>query len=152
MSLTSQKCPYIPLLPVPFLQLTPPIVFTSIIINVFLYFSWKCTQMQSCGLYSRSIVHVCKIHLCACLLEYFISFHCCTLWEYRRRQWHPTLVLLPGKSHGWRSLVGCDLAAVGIYHGLFIQAFIDEHLDDMKKLSYPSSAAHMYTFLFGIYA
>ena len=25
---------------------------------------------------------------------------------HRRRQWHPTLVLLPGKSHGWRSLVG----------------------------------------------
>ena len=25
----------------------------------------------------------------------------------RRRQWHPTPVLLPGKSHGWRSLVGC---------------------------------------------
>ena len=22
------------------------------------------------------------------------------------RQWHPTLVLLPGKPHGWRSLVG----------------------------------------------
>ena len=22
-------------------------------------------------------------------------------------QWHPTPVLLPGKSHGWRSLVGC---------------------------------------------
>ena len=27
------------------------------------------------------------------------------LW---RRQWHPTPVLLPGKSHGWRSLVGCS--------------------------------------------
>ena len=27
----------------------------------------------------------------------------------RRRQWQPTLVLLPGKSHGWRSLVGCNL-------------------------------------------
>ena len=26
----------------------------------------------------------------------------------RRRQWHPTPVLLPGKSHGWRSLVGCN--------------------------------------------
>ena len=25
---------------------------------------------------------------------------------YQRRQWHPTPVLLPGKSHGWRSLVG----------------------------------------------
>ena len=24
------------------------------------------------------------------------------------RQWHPTLVLLPGKSHGRRSLVGCS--------------------------------------------
>ena len=25
-----------------------------------------------------------------------------------RRQWHPALVLLPGKSHGRRSLVGCS--------------------------------------------
>ena len=25
-----------------------------------------------------------------------------------RRQWHPTPVLLPGESHGWRSLVGCS--------------------------------------------
>ena len=25
-----------------------------------------------------------------------------------RRQWHPTPALLPGKSHGWRSLVGCS--------------------------------------------
>ena len=29
--------------------------------------------------------------------------------QYRRRQWHPTPVLLPGKSHGRRSLVGCRL-------------------------------------------
>ena len=28
--------------------------------------------------------------------------------RYQRRQWHPTPVLLPGKSHGWRSLVGCS--------------------------------------------
>ena len=27
---------------------------------------------------------------------------------YRRGQWHPTPVLLPGKSHGWSSLVGCS--------------------------------------------
>ena len=26
----------------------------------------------------------------------------------RRRRWHPTPVLLPGKSHGWRSPVGCS--------------------------------------------
>ena len=31
------------------------------------------------------------------------------MYQYkRRRQWHPTPVLLPGKSHGWRSLVGCS--------------------------------------------
>ena len=29
-------------------------------------------------------------------------------YHYWRRQWHPTPVLLPGKSHGWRSLVGCS--------------------------------------------
>ena len=26
----------------------------------------------------------------------------------RRRQWHPTQVFLLGKSHGWRSLLGCS--------------------------------------------
>ena len=26
----------------------------------------------------------------------------------KERQWHPTPVLLPGKSHGQRSLVGCS--------------------------------------------
>ena len=31
--------------------------------------------------------------------------YCAGPW---RRQWHPTPVLLPGKSHGWRSLVGCS--------------------------------------------
>ena len=36
------------------------------------------------------------------------------LWSSpRRRQWHPTPVLLPGKSHGRRSLVGCRLLRVG---------------------------------------
>ena len=34
-----------------------------------------------------------------------IHWHCPSLW---RRQWHPTPVLLPGKSHGRRSLVGCS--------------------------------------------
>ena len=30
------------------------------------------------------------------------------LEDLQRRQWHPTPVLLPGKSHGRRSLVGCS--------------------------------------------
>ena len=32
----------------------------------------------------------------------------CFLWYQRRWRWHPTPVLLPGKSHGQRSLVGCS--------------------------------------------
>ena len=39
-------------------------------------------------------------HLVQCLMG-------CNL-TMRRRQWHPTPVLLPGKSHGRRSLVGCS--------------------------------------------
>ena len=35
--------------------------------------------------------------------EYFSVLH-----SLLRRRWHPTPVLLPGKSHGWRSLVGCS--------------------------------------------
>ena len=32
----------------------------------------------------------------------------CAKLSLRIRQWHPTPVLLPGKSHGWRSLVCCS--------------------------------------------
>ena len=38
---------------------------------------------------------------------YFLSFSV-SYSVSRRRQRHPTPVLLPGKSHGWRSLVGCS--------------------------------------------
>ena len=36
-----------------------------------------------------------------------VSFSSDYCYEWRR-QWHPTPVLLPGKSHGRRSLVGCN--------------------------------------------
>ena len=35
-------------------------------------------------------------------------YYVVTSKKFWRRQWHPTLVLLLGKSHGWRSLVGCS--------------------------------------------
>ena len=40
------------------------------------------------------------------LLLYCIFMY--SLYCIRRRQWGPTPVLLPGKSHGQRSLVGCS--------------------------------------------
>ena len=39
------------------------------------------------------------------MITYIFVFN--QLWK-RRRQWQPIPVLLPGESHGWRSLVGCS--------------------------------------------
>ena len=39
------------------------------------------------------------------LLCHYFCYYLMCVW---RRQWHPTPVLLPGKSHGRRSLVGCS--------------------------------------------
>ena len=50
----------------------------------------------------------------------------------RRRQWHPTPVLLPGKFHGRRILVGCspwghkELNTTGRLHFHFSLSYIGE--------------------------
>ena len=58
---------------------------------------------------------LCCYHYCFCLSSFqahdrnAMSYHvCCSVWPCWRRQWHPTPVLLPGKSHGWRNLVDCS--------------------------------------------
>ena len=45
-----------------------------------------------------------NIHVIASTMKLILP----SIW-YRRRQWHPTPVLLPGKSHGPRSLLGFSL-------------------------------------------
>ena len=69
----------------------------------------------------RQRVSVCLLFLSSfqnpafeCRLSFFRRSRCgridvyeTLLWK-QRRQWHPTPVLLPGKSHGQRSLVGCS--------------------------------------------
>ena len=57
---------------------------------------------------SYSIIHILKLPLPSTARRLDLL----SLFTYlptlaRRRQWHPTPVLLPGKSHGRRSLVGC---------------------------------------------
>ena len=65
----------------------------------------ECTKIQDLGLRffkSRNFI----LSMAQSWLretKYYLN-----LREIRRRQWHPTPVLLPGKSHGWRSLVGCS--------------------------------------------
>ena len=53
-----------------------------------------------------------KLSVCTLSSMFFYILHSCllglkllTCW---RRQWQPTPVLLPGKSHGQRNLVGCS--------------------------------------------
>ena len=41
-------------------------------------------------------------------MERYLIFHLQLRMRLWRRQWHPTPVLLHGKSHGWRRLVGCS--------------------------------------------
>ena len=43
------------------------------------------------------------VSITKCLSQSFYSAH---MPSGRRRQWQPTPVFLPGKSHGWRSLMG----------------------------------------------
>ena len=49
-----------------------------------------------------SVVLVSGVQQSDCFISLSLS-----LYLFRRRQWHPTPALLPGKSHGRRSLVGC---------------------------------------------
>ena len=53
--------------------------------------------------YPKSIVYN-RVHFC---WLHSMGLDKCIM-TCRRRQWHPTPVLLSGKSHGWRSLVGCS--------------------------------------------
>ena len=48
--------------------------------------------------------------MCVCVYTYVLnhSFLSDTIHVYLRKQRHPTPILLPGKSHGQRSLVGCS--------------------------------------------
>ena len=53
--------------------------------------------------FSKASLNICKFTVHVLLKPGLENFE-----HYFKRQWHPTPVLLPGKSHGRRSLVGCN--------------------------------------------
>ena len=65
-------------------------------LNLFILSSFK--DAWSC---SESMTSFGDNQICSGIRLYYSFNH----W---RRQWQPTPVLLSGKSHGWRSLVGCS--------------------------------------------
>ena len=72
-------------------------------------------QLQYCHLSSKTFLPlICRrrfnmfdLFFCLFLQNTYCSIKFMT-FIFAQRVWHPTPVLLPGKSHGWRSLVGCS--------------------------------------------
>ena len=103
---------------------------------------------------SRGITLPAKVHLEKAMVFPVVMYGC------RRRQWHPTSVLLPGKSHGWRSLVGyspwgfreCDttellhfhfsLSCIGEGNGNPLQCSRMENPRDSEPGGLPSMGLH----------
>ena len=59
------------------------------------------------GIYTQATIALNSKHLCF-ILTYFANPFSRMCPEGRRKKWHHTPVLLPGKSHGQMSLVGCS--------------------------------------------
>ena len=64
---------------------------------------WTAVKMKWDSL-QRSLVSYPALWKCSGNISWNIHL---SYLKQRRRQWHPTPILLPGKSHGRRSLVGC---------------------------------------------
>ena len=68
---------------------------------------WKVGRKLSC--LPISMEHVCQRNIFIFVYTTSLSTQILPLWLANwRRQWQPTPVLLPGKYHGRRSLVGCS--------------------------------------------
>ena len=82
------------------------------------------------GLSCRSYLYIFEINS--------LSVALFAIW---RRQWQPTPVLLPGKSHGWRSLVGCFSHSEGCLFTLLIVSFVVQNLLSLIR-------SHLFIFAF----
>ena len=65
-------------------------------------------MLKKCYIFYETLVAQMVKHLPAMQRPRFDSWVGKILW---RRTWQPTPVLLPGKFHGWRSLVGYSTVA-----------------------------------------
>ena len=81
-------------------------------INMMCYINWLLDVKQPSHWWNKLTWSRCTITL---FIYYWIYFAKILLRIFLsivirdwRRQWHPTPVLLPGRSHGWRNLVGCS--------------------------------------------
>ena len=71
-------------------------------------FSFLSANRVLSSAHLRLLIFVLAILIPACASSSLACHIICPVYKLWRRQWHPTPVLLPGKSHEWRSLVGCS--------------------------------------------
>ena len=84
------------------LGLNSNLLSPALAVGFFTWATWEATSDTNC--YCRQILHPSE-HQGNPKLTPFMHL-------FRRRQWQPTPVLSPGKSHGWGSLVGCRLCSL----------------------------------------
>ena len=112
------------------------------------------SDLPSTSLPSCPLSHHSRSSLCYIAGSHQLSiFHMVVyLW---RRQRQPTPVLLPGKFHGWKSLVGCSpwdrresdttehlqYSTVYMYHHFSVHSSIDVHLGCFHVLAIVNSPA-----------
>ena len=78
------------------------------------YYTWQYSLLNERKIFKNMIGSIeCFYSICFTLGEllklagayiYIYQY----VWALRKCEWHPTPVLLPGKSHGWKSLEGCS--------------------------------------------
>ena len=66
--------------------------------------TWKQPRCPSADEWIRKLWYIYPMECCSAIKKNTFES---VLMRWRRK-WHPTPVLLPGKSHGQRSLVGCS--------------------------------------------
>ena len=102
------NCPFQPFLNIQFYEICVQHLYyaTIIIVHLQIFSSSKTETLYS--LNANSSFSPFLQPLMTTIL-FSISVNLTTLrYLIRRMQWHPTPLLLPGKSHGRRSLVGCS--------------------------------------------
>ena len=73
----------------------------------FYYHFWYLDHFLTHWVVSKHLINESKLMKLYNSKSIFILVLAPVMKKWRRR-WHPTPILLPGKPHGWRSLVGCS--------------------------------------------
>ena len=68
-----------------------------------------CFSLAAFNILSLCLILVSLISMCLGVFLLGLILYGTLSASWRRRQWHPTPVLLPGESQGWGSPVGCRL-------------------------------------------